>query len=154
MLCEDLEGRRVDRMEGWGGRRETQERGDICILIADSCCHNGKNQHNIVKQLSFIRKNIMLPSMTFLIGFLCKLQTMGQLLSASLHTGCKLQMLCILLSSWKNLKKKIIWNSNLSVHKGQLEHSHAYSSVYCLWLLSCYSSKVSVSWCTWSVPYY
>ena len=69
--------------------------------------------------------------MTFLIGFLCKLQTVGQLLSAScLHIGWKLQMVCILLSSWKNLKKKIIWNSKFSVHKGQLEHSHAYSSVY------------------------
>ena len=30
MLCGDLEG------EGWGDGRDAQERGDICILIAES----------------------------------------------------------------------------------------------------------------------
>ena len=33
MLCDDLEG-----WGGVGGGREVQEREDICILMADSCC--------------------------------------------------------------------------------------------------------------------
>ena len=33
MLCDVLEGR-----DGVGGRREVQEGGDICILMADSHC--------------------------------------------------------------------------------------------------------------------
>ena len=32
MLCDNLEG-----WDGVGGRKETQERGDIRILMADSC---------------------------------------------------------------------------------------------------------------------
>ena len=37
---------------GWGGRK-AQERGGICILLADSrCCMAETQQHNIVKQLS------------------------------------------------------------------------------------------------------
>ena len=42
MLCDDL--------EGWdeaGVEREAQEGGDMCVLIADSCCCTA-NQHNIV----------------------------------------------------------------------------------------------------------
>ena len=46
MLCESI--------EGWdevGGGREFQEGGDICILLAVTLLY-GRNQHNIVKQLS------------------------------------------------------------------------------------------------------
>ena len=32
MLCDNLEG-----WDGVGGKREVQEGGDICILMADSC---------------------------------------------------------------------------------------------------------------------
>ena len=45
MLC--------DTLEGWdevGGGREVQEGRDMYISMADSY---GRNQHNIVKQLSF-----------------------------------------------------------------------------------------------------
>ena len=33
-----------DDLEGWneGGEMETQERGDICIRIADSCCYTAE----------------------------------------------------------------------------------------------------------------
>ena len=34
MLCDGLEG-----WDGLGGGREIQERGNICILMADSFCH-------------------------------------------------------------------------------------------------------------------
>ena len=34
------------------GRRDGQEEGDVHISMADSCCSYGRNQHNIVKQLS------------------------------------------------------------------------------------------------------
>ena len=33
MFCDNLE-----VWEGWGGGREVQEEGDICILTAYSCC--------------------------------------------------------------------------------------------------------------------
>ena len=35
------------RWGAWGGR-DVPERGDICILMADSCVLYGRNQHNIV----------------------------------------------------------------------------------------------------------
>ena len=37
---------------GGRGRREGQEKGDVRIPMADSCCSYGRNQHNIVKRLS------------------------------------------------------------------------------------------------------
>ena len=40
-LCDNLEG-----WDGEGGGREVQEGGGICLMF-------GRNQHNIVKQLSF-----------------------------------------------------------------------------------------------------
>ena len=46
MLCDDLDG-----CDGVGGGRQVQEGRDICIPMADSCC-NGRNQCNLVKQLS------------------------------------------------------------------------------------------------------
>ena len=38
--------------DGGRGRREGQEKGDVRIPMADSCCSYGRNQHNIVKRLS------------------------------------------------------------------------------------------------------
>ena len=40
-----------DNLEGWdiGGGREVQEGGNICLIHVDT----GRNQQNIVKQLSF-----------------------------------------------------------------------------------------------------
>ena len=37
---------------GWDPGRKVQERGDICIPVADMLLY-GWNQHNIVRQLSF-----------------------------------------------------------------------------------------------------
>ena len=48
VLWDHLEG-----CDGVGGGREAQEGRDICILVADSQVLYGRNQHNIVKQLSF-----------------------------------------------------------------------------------------------------
>ena len=39
-----------------GGVRKVQEGGDTCILTADSHQLYGRSQHNIVKQLSPIKK--------------------------------------------------------------------------------------------------
>ena len=47
VLCDNVEG-----WDGMGGRREVQEGGGICILMADSRLLCGSNQHDIVKQLS------------------------------------------------------------------------------------------------------
>ena len=40
MLCDDLEG-----WDGVGGRK-TQERGHICIHIANSCCYTAETNTN------------------------------------------------------------------------------------------------------------
>jgi len=48
VLWDNLEG-----CDGVGGGWEAQEGRDICILVADSQLLYGRNQHNIVKQLSF-----------------------------------------------------------------------------------------------------
>ena len=40
-----------------GGRHGAEEGGDVCILRADSHQLYGRSQHNIVKQLSPIKKN-------------------------------------------------------------------------------------------------
>ena len=37
MLCRDLE-----EWNGEGGGRELQEGGDICVHMADSCCHRAE----------------------------------------------------------------------------------------------------------------
>lgn len=43
------------------GRREAQQEGDICILVADSyCCTEETNTNKIVKQLGSIKnKNLL-----------------------------------------------------------------------------------------------
>ena len=47
MLCGSLEG------WGWlGGGSKDEGGGNMCVLMADSCLLSGKNQHNVVKQLS------------------------------------------------------------------------------------------------------
>ena len=45
-------GMRREVWDGGRGRRDGQEEGDVHISMADSCCSYGRNQHNIVKQLS------------------------------------------------------------------------------------------------------
>ena len=53
MLCDNLEG--WDRLSGG---REVQERGNICILMADSCCDMAEIEHckAIILQLKLIFK--------------------------------------------------------------------------------------------------
>ena len=49
---------------GWeGSRREGQEGGDICIPMADTCLMYGRNQYDIVKQLSFNQKKHKITSL-------------------------------------------------------------------------------------------
>ena len=48
LLWDNLEG-----CDGVGGGWEAQEGRDICISAADSQLLYGRNQHNIIKQLSF-----------------------------------------------------------------------------------------------------
>ena len=38
------------RRVGWGEGTEAQEGGDVCIIMADSHCCYGRNEHNIVKK--------------------------------------------------------------------------------------------------------
>ena len=47
MLCDNLEG-----WDAVGGGRGVQAGGDMCIPMADFMLMHGRDQHNIVKQLS------------------------------------------------------------------------------------------------------
>ena len=60
-LCINLEG--WDREED---ERNFQKGGDICVLMADSCCSLTKKQQNSVKQLTFNTKINNLRNPNFL----------------------------------------------------------------------------------------